>query len=96
MNQVPKSGASVQRGSEVILYVEKSESESGTVTVPSVTGMSYDDAVTKLTESGFTVAFEGDKENTVVISQDPKYGLSVEEGSEVMLQMGSAADDTSS
>lgn len=96
VNQVPKSGASVQRGSEVILYVEKSESESGTVTVPSVTGMSYDDAVTKLTESGFTVAFEGDKENTVVISQDPKYGLSVEEGSEVMLQMGSAADDTSS
>ncbi len=86
VNQVPKGGTKVDVGSEVILYVEKSEEDSGTVPVPNVFGKSYADAEKILKDAGFTVAFEGDQEG-VVTAQNPKYGVSVEKNTEVMLVM---------
>ncbi len=86
VNQVPKGGTTVDVGSEVILYVQRSEEDAGTVSVPNVVGKNYEQAETTLTNAGFTVAFEGDQSGTVT-AQDPKYGVSVAKGSEVMLTL---------
>ena len=86
-NQVPKSGTKVEVGSEVILYVAKSESDSGTVKVPNVMGKSYSEAVSALSDEGFEVVFEGEIGNSVVTAQDPKYGVSVDKGSEVTITL---------
>lgn len=86
VNQVPKGGTTVDVGSEVILYVQRSEEDTGTVSVPNVVGKNYEQAETTLTNAGFTVAFEGNQSGTVT-AQDPKYGVSVAKGSEVMLTL---------
>lgn len=86
VNQVPKGGTTVDVGSEVILYVQRSEEDTGTVSVLNVVGKNYEQAETTLTNAGFTVAFEGDQSGTVT-AQDPKYGVSVAKGSEVMLTL---------
>ena len=86
VNQVPKGGTTVDVGSEVILYVQRSEEDTGTVSVPNVVGKNYEQAETTLTNAGFTVAFEGDQSGTVT-AQDPKYGVSVAKRSEVMLTL---------
>lgn len=86
VNQVPKGGTTVDVGSEVILYVQRSEEDTGTVSVPNVVGKNYEQAETTLTNAGFTVAFEGDQSGTVT-AQDPKYGVSVAKESEVMLTL---------
>ena len=64
VNQVPKGGTTVDVGSEVILYVQRSEEDTGTVSVPNVVGKNYEQAETTLTNAGFTVAFEGDQSGT--------------------------------
>lgn len=86
-NQVPKSGTKVEVGSEVILYVAKSESDSGTVKVPDVMGKTYSEAVKVLSDAGFEVIFNGETSNSTVTAQDPKYGVSVEDGSEVTITL---------
>ena len=86
-NQVPKSGTKVEVGSEVILYVAKSESDSGTVKVPDVMGKTYSEAVKTLSDAGFEVVFNGETSNSTVTAQDPKYGVSVEEGSKVTITL---------
>ncbi len=86
-NQVPKSGTKVEVGSEVILYVAKSESDSGTVKVPDVMGKTYSEAVKTLSDAGFEVVFNGETSNSTVTAQDPKYGVSVEDGSEVTITL---------
>lgn len=85
-NQVPKGGTKVEKGSEIILYVEKSSSDTGTVSVPNVVGKTYADATSVLKEAGFEVVFEGDT-GGVVSSQEPKYGVSVEKGGEVKIKL---------
>lgn len=86
-NQVPKSGTKVEVGSEVILYVAKSEEDSGTVKVPDVMGRTYNEAVKILSDEGFEVVFNGETTNSVVSAQEPKYGVSIEEGSEVTITL---------
>lgn len=96
-NQVPKAGTEVEIGSEVILYVEKSEEDSGTAKVPNVLGKSYSEAVELLSAEGFEVVFEGETENSTVTAQNPKYGVSVEKGSEVtvtLTEKAAAAPET--
>lgn len=92
-NQVPKGGTTVDVGSEIILYVTKSEADAGTVSVPNVVGKTYSEAAAALEEKGFTVAFEGDQSG-IVASQDPKYGVSVDSGSEVLLTMEKKEEST--
>lgn len=86
VNQVPKEGAKVDKGSEIILYVEKSQEDLGTVTVPNVVGSTYSEASTKLIDAGFGVVFEGE-EGGKVSTQKPRYGVSVEKGSEVTVTL---------
>lgn len=91
-NQVPKSGTKVEVGSEVILYVAKSEEDSGTVKVPNVIGKTYTEAVKLLSDEGFAVVFEGETTNSTVSAQSPKYGVSAEEGSEVTITLTKKED----
>lgn len=84
VNQIPKVGTSVSVGSEIILYVEKSEEDSGTIPVPNVVGMTYDEANTALMNAGFTVIYSG-TEFGLVTSQSPKYGISMAAGEPVQL-----------
>lgn len=84
VNQIPKAGTSVSVGSEIILYVEKSVEDSGTIPVPSVVGMTYDEANSTLIDAGFTVIYSG-SEYGVVTSQSPKYGISMAAGEPVEL-----------
>ena len=91
-NQVPKADTEVEVGSEVILYVEKSEEDSGTVKVPNVLGKSYNEAVQTLSDEGFEVVFEGEIENSTVTAQNPKYGVSVDAGSEVTVTLTQNAE----
>jgi len=50
-------------------------------------GKSYSDAVSILSDAGFEVVFEGEIGNSFVTAQDPKYGVSVDEGSEVLIRL---------
>ncbi len=81
----------METGSEIILYVEKSAEDAGTASVPQVVGKSYEAAARALTDAGFEVVFEGETDG-VVSSQDPKYGVSVEKGTEVKIQLEKKAD----
>ncbi|MFV0313622.1 MAG: penicillin-binding transpeptidase domain-containing protein [Anaerotignum sp.] len=94
-NQVPKGGSEVETGSEIILYVEKSSEDVGTVSVPNVVGKTYNEATTALTSAGLEVVFEGDT-NGVVTSQDPQYGVSIEKGQDVKIVLAAKATDASS
>ena len=83
-NQVPKEGTRVAVGSEIILYVERSEEDSGAVAVPNVVGQDYSTAAELLSNAGFEVVFEGERDGRVV-RQSPQHGISVAKGSEVKL-----------
>ncbi|WP_317853768.1 penicillin-binding transpeptidase domain-containing protein [Chakrabartyella piscis] len=84
VNQIPKATTGVTRGSEIILYVEKAESDSGTIPVPNVIGKTYDEANEALVNAGFTVIYSG-SELGVVTSQSPQYGISMSAGESVEL-----------
>ncbi len=88
INQFPHGGTQVEEGSQITLYVEKGEDDEGTMPVPDVRGKNYSEAVTLLNDSGFEVKTENEKTDGVVLSQSPKYGVSVELGTEITLTMG--------
>ena len=88
VNQFPHGGTQVEEGSQSTLYVEKGEDDEGTMPVPDVRGKNYSEAVTLLNDSGFEVKTENEKTDGVVLSQSPKYGVSVELGTEITLTMG--------
>lgn len=87
VNQVPKSGTDVQRGSEIILYVERSEADAGKNVVPNLVGMSYEMAVEELDKFNFDIIITGNIQNSVVASQSPAYGISIDPGSEVTIKL---------
>ncbi|MGE4214024.1 MAG: PASTA domain-containing protein [Anaerotignaceae bacterium] len=93
VNQVPHGNTEVLEGSKVIIYVEKGEGETGNVIVPSVKGMKYDEAVTTLVDAGLEVVLKGD-ETGVVTDVSPKSGITVEEGTEVTITIGTKEEET--
>ena len=92
VNQFPHGGTQLEEGSQITLYVEKGEEDEGTMPVPDVRGKTYTEAVTLLNDSGFEAEAE-DKTKGVVLSQNPKYGVSVELGTKVTLTMGEPEND---
>lgn len=91
-NQVPKGGTQVEKGSEIILYVEKSEKDAGSASVPNVVGKTYEEATAALKKAGFEVVFEGETDG-VVSSQNPKYGVSAAKGTEIKIQLTKKEED---
>lgn len=85
VNQVPKGGTTVEKGSEVILYVEKSDDDYGTQGIPNLVGKTYDEASQMLSELGFGIVIDGELSG-VVASQSPAYGIFVAPGEDVTLR----------
>ena len=79
-DQVPKSGIALESGASVCLYAENSEDRISQ-TVPSVKGMSVEEARNTIRNAGLNIKFTGTSGN--VVSQDPYAGTSLEEGSVV-------------
>lgn len=95
VNQVPHGGTEVLEGSKVIIYVEKGEGETGNVMIPTVKGLSKDEAVTALVDAGLEVVLKGD-ETGIVTNVSPKCGITVEEGSEVTITVSSKEEEQGS
>lgn len=95
IKQNPKKGTMVEPGSTIRLTVAAVE-ESKTVTVPSVAGKSYDEAVSLLEDVGLRVDREEQYSDSVssgnVISSSPSSGEEVEEGSTVTLVVSKGAE----
>jgi len=79
-DQMPKSGTILEKGGIVYLYTEENDTRMS-VKVPSITGLTIDEARTKLKENNLNIKIEG-KEG-IIISQEPQANKSVEEGSVV-------------
>jgi len=92
VNQMPHGSAVVKEGSKVLIYVEKGEDETGTIVVPDVKGKTYDEAVKILTERGLGAVIYGD-ETGIAAGTEPKYGLTVEKGTEVTIYFEAAAEE---
>lgn len=91
VEQSPKPGKRAQRGTQVVLQVSKAKAS---VSVPSVTGQSAQEASTALQHAGLrsTVATVPSKEaNGTVVAQHPAAGSTVAQGSSVRLNVSQGA-----
>lgn len=79
-DQMPKSGVELEKGSTVYLYSEENDTRLS-VKVPSVTGLTIDEARATLKENNLNIKIEG-QEGTI-ISQEPAANKSVEKGTVV-------------
>ncbi|MFD5405280.1 Stk1 family PASTA domain-containing Ser/Thr kinase [Streptomyces griseorubiginosus] len=96
LDQDPKLGAEVEKGSTVTLTIAKAEEKS---TVPDVTGQSCDDAKAQMQANnlvGNCTEVETEDTNQIgkVISTAPQAGTQADKGSSVNIQIGKAADKT--
>lgn len=96
LDQDPKLGAEVEKGSTVTLTIAKAEEKS---TVPDVTGQSCDDAKAQMQANdlvGNCTQVETDDTNQIdkVISTSPQAGTQADKNSSVNIQIGKAADKT--
>lgn len=84
-SQFPEAGTSLKEGDKVTIWTKKSDENSQKVTVTNLSGLSYDEAVSKLEELQIVPVVEGDKEGKVV-DQDPKEGTQIEIGGSVRIK----------
>ncbi|MDD6461162.1 MAG: Stk1 family PASTA domain-containing Ser/Thr kinase [Bifidobacteriaceae bacterium] len=97
----PASGDSVEQGATVTIYVSTGPK---TVSLPSVIGMTYDNAAATLKSMGLTAARSGSQSDAAVVSamtvngEEVEAGSQVSEGATVTLTMsgGSSSSDSSS
>jgi len=92
VNQMPHGSAVVKEGSNVLIYVEKGENETGSIVVPDVRGKTYDEAVKILSERGLGAVISGD-ETGIAVATEPKYGLTVEKGTEITILFESVTEE---
>lgn len=93
VNQAPHSGATVNKGSKILLYVTKGEGDEDTIQVPDVLGKTYSEASEIIKQSGFTVTYEGKTENMIVSDQEPKSGVFAVKGSNISLTLEEKKDE---
>ena len=79
-DQMPKSGTIVEKGANIYLYTKENDTRISTQ-VPAVTGLTIDEAKSKLKSSNLNIRVEG--EEGTIISQEPQAEKSVEEGTVV-------------
>ncbi|MEU0389559.1 Stk1 family PASTA domain-containing Ser/Thr kinase [Streptomyces chartreusis] len=91
-DQDPKAGTDVQKGDTISLVVSTGAPK---VTVPDVTGLTYEKAKASLEDKGFVVdqkTEESDRTPGVVIKQDPKGDTDQEKGSTITLTVAKEAE----
>ncbi|MFI0513238.1 Stk1 family PASTA domain-containing Ser/Thr kinase [Streptomyces sp. WSLK1-5] len=96
LDQDPRLGAEVEKGSTVTLTIAKAEEKS---TVPDVIGRSCDDAKAQMQANnlvGNCTEVETEDTNQIgkVISTSPQAGTQADKNSQVTIQIGKAADKT--
>ncbi|MEU0189650.1 Stk1 family PASTA domain-containing Ser/Thr kinase [Streptomyces afghaniensis] len=91
-SQDPKAGVDVKKGDTISLVVSTGAPK---VTVPDVTGLTYEKAKASLEDKGFVVdqkTEESDRTPGVVIEQDPKGDTDQEKGSTITLTVAKEAE----
>ncbi len=84
LEQVPKANLKLEKGSKIYLYTEENESRS-TVIVPDILNKNINNAIDILSKSNLNYIIEGTKGS--VISQNPKQGVIVEEGTVITFKI---------
>ena len=82
IDQMPKSGVYLEKGSKVFLYTSETELRSS-ITVPNVKGLSIEEAKSKLQKENLNVIIEGTR--GIIVSQSIAAGDSVEAGTVINL-----------
>ena len=77
----------------MLIYVEKGENDTGSIVVPDVSGRTYEQAVILLSDAGLDVLISGD-ETGIAVRTEPKYGLTVEKGTEVTVYFEKQEEET--
>lgn len=77
-DQMPKSGVTLDKGSTIYLYTSENDTRMS-VKIPSITGLTVDEAKAKLKENNLNLKVEGNE--GIIVSQEPPANKSVEEGS---------------
>ncbi|MBQ2938574.1 MAG: PASTA domain-containing protein [Clostridia bacterium] len=88
VDQVPKPGISLSKGSIVMMYDQNTRTSA---TVPDLEGKSAYQATTELRNSNLNISIEG---SGTVISQDPPKGSSVDAGTVVKVTLKPASKDS--
>ena len=91
--QIPAAGASIPGGSQVVLYMGE-EVPTGQVTVPDVTGLTYEQAEQRLAEYGLYMRATGTSEygsGVVAYEQDVDSGTSVDRGSTIEVRFSDSS-----
>ncbi len=96
MDQSPSAGMEVEEGETVTLYVSKGEEQS-VVTVPSLTGKSEAEAISKISDSNLrlgnvTYEYSDTVENSIVIEQSVSSGSQVSENSPINITVSKGKD----
>ena len=75
--QIPKAGTKLEKGAIVCLYTKENDTRVS-VSVPAVTGLTVEEAKTRLKEKNLNIKIEGGEGS--IVSQEPAADKSVEEG----------------
>ena len=97
-NQIPETGTKLHKGSVVIAYTEEQEN-SGTTEVPSVVGMTYENALKTIENAGIAMKVDspgsGGKPPAehIAVSQSPQAGSEVAEGTKIYVKFAAREAD---
>ena len=86
--QVPESGTKVDADTQILVYVEKGENDTGNIAVPNVKGKTYDEAKAAIEATGLTCTLNGESTEGVVEKTEPVSGVRLAAQGEVKLTMG--------
>ena len=84
IEQVPKANLKLERGSKIYLYTDEKENKV-TVNVPNVVKKNVTNAINTLNKYNLNYIIKGTKGS--VVSQEPKEGSIVQEGSIITLKI---------
>lgn len=90
-NQIPETGTKLHKGSVVIAYTQHEEKK-GTCIVPSVVGMTYDNALSAIKNAKLTMEIDSPRAGSaagadnIAVSQSPQADSEVAEGTKIYVK----------
>ncbi len=90
-NQIPETGTKLHKGSVVIAYTQNEEKK-GTCKVPSVVGMTYDNALGAINNAKLTMEIDSPRSGSrpgadyIAVSQSPQADSEVAEGTKIYVK----------
>ena len=97
-NQIPETGTKLHKGSVVIAYTEQQD-DSGTTEVPSVVGMTYENALKAIENAGLVMTVDSPTSGTtppaehIAISQSPQAGSEIAEKTKIYVKFAAREAD---